>query len=101
MAKELTFQVQDMSHGVVRTFTNEPFLHVCRRFAASGVRYVEFIWPYQDAMLNELQLSAWLEDFPGALDAIDLPDQQRVSATTALAAAEEAVELSGYLLLQG
>ena len=69
MAITLTVQVQDMTHGVVRTIVqpdDEPFLKVCRVFAASGVRYVDFIWAYQDAMLNEFQLRAWLEDFPTA-----------------------------------
>lgn len=104
MAITLTVQVQDMRHGIVRTIvepSHEPFLKVCRAFEASGVRYVDFIWPYQDAMLNEFQLLAWLEDFPAALGTVDLMESERGSAERLLAAAREAVELSGYLFFEG
>jgi hypothetical protein len=104
VAIELTFQVQDMNHSVVRTFSDddgEPFLKVCRQFAGVGVRYVDFIWPYQDAMLNEFQLRAWLEDFPKALHGPDLSAEQRRCAERVLVAAEEAVDMSGYIFIQG
>ncbi len=42
------------------------------------------IWPYQDAMLNEFQLRAWLEDLPTALTNVDLTGSQRESATRRL-----------------
>ena len=104
MAIVLTVRVQDQMHGVVRTLVqpdDEPFLKVCRLFAASGVRFVDFIWPYQDAMLNEFQLRAWLEDFPRALGSVELTDSERESAEMLLDAAREAVELSGYLFFGG
>lgn len=104
MASLLTVQVQNQLHDVVRTYTepeSEPFLRFCRRAEAEGVRYVEFIWPYQDAMLNEFQLNAWLLDLPKALSNLDLATDERLSVEAMLEAVREAQALAGYLLIEG
>lgn len=66
-----------------------------------GVRYVDFIWPYADCMLNFFQLAAWLEDFPKALSSGSFSDEEAASASAVLAAAREAHAIDGYLLLEG
>jgi len=70
MAITLTVEVRDADHNVLRSFEDapdEPFLEFCRIGSTLGVRYVDFIHPYSDSMLNFFQLDAWLEDLPRVL----------------------------------
>ncbi|KRF39615.1 hypothetical protein ASH01_19920 [Terrabacter sp. Soil811] len=99
----LKVHVQNQLHETIRTIEEpgEPFLHFCRAASGMQVRYVDFIWPYSDAMLNFFQLAAWIEDFPRALDSDGLSDEERASASRVLAAAKEAHSLDGYLLIEG
>jgi hypothetical protein len=62
---------------------------------------VDFIWPYSDAMLNFLQLAAWLEDFPRVLDSGVLSPEESASARRVLGAAKEAHAPDGYLFIEG
>lgn len=104
MAIELTIHVQNQLHETMRTFVEppgEPFLKFCRAATAIGVRYVDFIWPYSDAMLNFFQLAAWLEDFPRVLDFDVISPEERASARRVLEAAKEAHTLAGYLFIEG
>ncbi|ELT43582.1 hypothetical protein G205_17234 [Arthrobacter nitrophenolicus] len=104
MAIELTIHVQNQLHETMRTFVEppgEPFLKFCRAATAIGVRYVDFIWPYSDAMLNFFQLAAWLEDFPRVLDFDVISPKERASARRVLEAAKEAHTLAGYLFIEG
>jgi hypothetical protein len=103
VAVVLQIQVQNQLHEVVRELEEapgEPFLEFCRLAADMGVRYVEFIWPYQDSMLNPFQLGRWLEDFPKALEQDTFTEEQRESALRVLDAAREAESLDGYLLFE-
>jgi len=59
-----------------------PFVSFCQRAAQIGVRYVDFIDPYQSAMLNNFQLKAWLQDFPAAIDEIPMNSIQRANVPT-------------------
>jgi hypothetical protein len=104
MAVLLRVQVQNQLHEVVRVYeepSGEPFLRFCRSATNEGIRHVDFIWPYQDAMLNEFQLKAWLEDFPRALKDERLPMDQRSSVSAVLEAAREAESIAGYLFFEG
>lgn len=104
MAILLKVHVQNQLHETVRTLVQppgEPFLKFCRAAAVIGVRYVDFIWPYSDAMLNFFQLAAWLEDFPRVLDTDVLSPEESASARGALEAAKEAHALGGYLFIEG
>ena len=104
MAILLRVHVQNQSHETVRTFVelpDEPFLKFCRTATAIGVRYVDFIWPYSDAMLNFFQLAAWMEDFPRVLDSDVLSPEESASARMVLDAAKEAHALAGYLFIEG
>lgn len=104
MAIALTVHVQNQLHETMRTFVEppgEPFLKFCRAATAIGVRYVDFIWPYSDAMLNFFQLAAWLEDFPRVLDSDVISPEESASARRVLEAAKEAHALAGYLFIEG
>lgn len=104
MAILLTIHVQNQLHETVRTFVEplgEPFLKFCRLATDIGVRYVDFIWPYSDAMLNFFQLAARLEDFPPVLDSDVLSPEESASARTVLEAAKQAHALVGYLFIEG
>ncbi|MFC5175637.1 hypothetical protein [Nocardioides taihuensis] len=104
MAVLMRVQVRNQLHEVVRVYEEpdgEPFLRFCRRAAIQGVRYVDFTWPYQDSMLNEYQLKAWLEDLPNALNIDGLPEDERSSVVAILQAAREAEDLAGYLFIEG
>lgn len=104
MAILLTIHVQNQLHETVRTFVEppgEPFLKFCRAATVIGVRYVDFIWPYLDVMLNFFQLAAWLEDFSRVLDSDVLSPEESASARRVLEAAKEAHALAGYLFIEG
>ncbi|GAB4100824.1 hypothetical protein [Sinomonas halotolerans] len=104
MAILLKVHVQNQLHETMRTIEEppgEPFLKFCRAATAIGVRYVDFIWPYSDAMLNFFQLAAWLEDFPRVLDSDVFSPEESASARRVLEAAKEAHALDGYLFIEG
>ncbi|WP_077489825.1 hypothetical protein [Sinomonas mesophila] len=104
MAILLTIHVQNQLHETVRTFVEppgEPFLKFCRAATTLGVRYVDFIWPYADAMLNFFQLAAWMEDFPRVLDSDVLSPEESASSRRVLEAAKEAHAIDGYLFIEG
>ena len=93
-----------------------PFVSFCQRAAQIGVRYVDFIDPYQSAMLNNFQLKAWLQDFPAAIDEIPMNSIQRANVPTCqranvptcrradvlevLDAARHAEAIDGYLFVE-
>ena len=64
-----------------------------------GVRYVDFIWPYTDSMLNFFQLQAWMVDFPPVLASGVLSDPVHASAAKMLESAIEAEGLDGYIYI--
>lgn len=104
MAILLTVQVRNQVQEVVRQFQepdDEPFIKFCRIAPSLGVRYVDFIGPYMDSMLNYFQISAWLEDLPRALESGLLEERQRESVERVLEAAREAEDLGGYLYFEG
>jgi len=85
-----------------------PFVSSCQRAAQIGVRYVDFIDPYQSAMLNNFQLKAWLQDFPAAIDEIpmnsiqraNVPTRRRADVLEVLDAARHAEAIDGYLFVE-
>ena len=93
-----------------------PFVSFCQRAAQIGVRYVDFIDPYQSAMLNNFQLKDWLQDFPAAIDEMPMnsirranaPTRQRANVPTCrradvlevLDAARHAEAIDGYLFVE-
>ncbi|XBB65721.1 hypothetical protein ABFU82_16570 [Nocardioides sp. WV_118_6] len=104
MAVTLVVQVRNQDHEVVRTWQElpgEPFLRFCRKAESLGVRYVDFIWPYADAMLNFFQLASWLDDFPRVLAGGTFAEDEAVSARLVLEGAREAEALDGYLFFHG
>ena len=99
----MEFQVRNQLHEIVSSFDEPaygPFVSFCRRAAQIGVRYVDFIDPYQSAMLNNFQLKAWLEDFPAAIDAIPMNSIQRADVLEVLEAARQAEAIDGYLFIE-
>ncbi len=104
MAISLRVNVQNQLHETIRTLEEPPgelFLKFCRTASTMGVRYVDFIWPYSDAMLNFFQLAAWLEDIPRVLDSREVSPEERASARRVLDAAKEAHAVDGYLYIEG
>ncbi|MGD9527208.1 MAG: hypothetical protein AB7G36_11690 [Candidatus Nanopelagicales bacterium] len=104
MAAILRISVQNQAHTIVRSWeepVGEPFLRFCRKASEFGVRNVDFIWPYADAMVNFFQIQQWLEDFPKVLDSGGFDDEERASALRVLAAAREAAGFDGYLWFEG
>ncbi len=104
MAIVLTIHVQNMVHQTVRTLVepdDEPFLRFCRRVEPLGARNVDFVWPYTDSMLNHVQLRSWTIDFPPLLQDPSVPQDERESASRVLQAAQEALDLDGYLFIEG
>lgn len=99
----MQFQVRNQLHEIVRSFDEPaygPFLDFCRKATRMGVRYVDFIWAYQSAMLNNAQLQAWLEDFPAAISQIPMNSIQRADVLEVLEAAREAEAIDGYLFIE-
>lgn len=104
MGAILRISVQNQLHEKVRDWLDEPdnaFYRFCAKAEPLGVRYVDFIWPYSDAMLNYFQLAAWIEDFPAAMASGAFSQAESTSASNVLEGAREAHALDGYLLLEG
>ena len=99
----MQFQVRNRLHEIVSAFDEPaygPFVSFCRRAAQIGVRYVDFIDPYQSAMLNNFQLKAWLQDFPAAIDEIPMNSIERADVLEVLEAARLAEAIDGYLFIE-